>query len=212
MKKENQKNKKRRTSKLILCICILVVIVFMFIFMVYYHRRVDSLPEDVRIRLKSSGILLPSNPNISEIKNAIAFNSKEKSGTAYRTIEATGDFDGDGKDDTISGTDFRFIINLSQNGRKYIHSTWSGESSVGIHDIDNDSHPDAWCYDGGDNVIFIIWGDGKGYFSGKQILAGLPNDQKCSFFDVDNDGDLDLVFQQDDNGIGWMELSPASPK
>jgi len=125
---------------------------------------------------------------------------------------ATGDIDNDGDMDVVitelhhqkNGTSFWCLMN---NGTGFLKKRKCGGSSafgLELADMDGDGDLDALvgAHEYGRSQAFtgIVWNNGKGYFSQK---TALPQHKKkwgtipeVSARDLDNDGDLDIVYSR----------------
>jgi VCBS repeat protein len=110
------------------------------------------------------------------------------------------DADGDGVEDTIGlYSGHELVIESSRRGKTY--GSPSGGTSVGFDDVDADGALDAWCCDPGDGLMRVFYGDGKGRFREKQWILDVWGGATGSFFDVDGDGDLDVVMKVDHKAL-----------
>lgn len=87
----------------------------------------------------------------------------------------------------------------------------SGDTSLGFDDVDGDRIIDAWVCDPGDMVMMIFWGNREMSKYKRQGLGGVPYTAKGAFYDVDGDGDLDVVLKVEQTEgapqFSWIELS-----
>jgi hypothetical protein len=142
------------------------------------------------------------------------------------SVEHKRDVDGDGIEDRIGlESDHSLVISSSHRGREWcagISDSPSGGTSVGFDDVDGDGFLDAWCCDPADSVFRVFYGNGRGKFRKKQQILGVWGYAKGAFFDVDDDGDLDVVFKidhkvfvRDPNRATeyfWIQLAPKRTK
>ena len=114
---------------------------------------------------------------------------------------AVGDVDGDGLEDLYlpqpGGQPNRLLLHQPDGTLKDAsHAAGldllDNSGSALILDLDNDGHEDV-AVTTGSNIV-ICWGDGKGRFPERTVLAGpdAPEITSFSAADPDNDGDLDL--------------------
>jgi hypothetical protein len=125
---------------------------------------------------------------------------------------ATGDIDNDGDMDIVitelhhqkNGTSFWCLMNDGSGFLKKRKCGGSNAFGLELADMDGDGDLDALvgAHEYGGNQAFtgIVWNNGKGYFSQK---TALPQHKKkwgtipeVSGSDLDNDGDLDIVYSR----------------
>jgi hypothetical protein len=125
---------------------------------------------------------------------------------------ATGDIDNDGDMDVVitelnhqkNGTSFWCLMN---NGTGFLKKRKCGGSfafGLELADMDGDGDLDALvgAHEYGRSQAFtgIVWNNGKGYFSQKTALPQHKNTwgtiPEVSASDLDNDGDLDIVYSR----------------
>jgi len=88
---------------------------------------------------------------------------------------------------------------------------YDSPDGLAVYDVDADGDKDIvtsldnWP-DDGDKIVWYS-NNGSGGFSGEQIIASGPDGVRAlQYEDIDNDGDLDLIFAASlDNMIGWLE-------
>lgn len=124
---------------------------------------------------------------------------------AARTM-VTQDFNGDGKDDIVfiqSGPDFppyvpaRNEILLSNQGGYQTHYLNGGASLYhggAAGDFDGDGDVDIVTTPGSQNEILILLNNGDGGFPTVRRLRGLGRIYNIKTWDIDGDGNLDLLF------------------
>lgn len=108
-------------------------------------------------------------------------------------MSATGDLDGDGQPDTVIGIGTKFEVRLTRRRSWSTQLGNSGNASTGILDIDGDHNPDTYRCDCGDGYVVAFYGNGAGKFSTQRFLIDHVNE--ASFFDVNNDGQRDLLYR-----------------
>jgi hypothetical protein len=123
--------------------------------------------------------------------------------------QPAGDFDGNGVPDLywqqdgtnapaawyMGGADGSTVFS-----GKVLRGPQPGWRIVGIGDLDGDRHPDlVWQQDGTNavNVWYMGGVDGNTVFSAKTLSGPLPGWRVVGVADLDNDGHLDLLWQQD---------------
>jgi hypothetical protein len=124
-------------------------------------------------------------------------------------VVSNGDLDGDGVQDTVTGSGITFTVELS-GGNSWSSSFGnSGNCSIAITDIDGDGHLDTYRCDCGDSYVTVFYGDGHGQFS-RQTFA-IHGVQQAAFADMDGDGHKDLVYfaYPEKQQILYYRLVPA---
>ena len=126
----------------------------------------------------------------------------------------SGDFNGDGKKDLVSGTGVIFLGN--GDGTFTLQSTpaFSGivtnsnaTAQLAAGDFNKDGKLDLAA--GSGNSIYIFFGNGDGTFKTGPVYAGIGNQGYLTATDLDGDGNLDLFSGDAENGIfGGDEFTP----
>ena len=128
-----------------------------------------------------------------------------------------GDLDGDGDLDFSVASSYRLIYFLNLDGqgtfgaRQEIEDYLYDAESTKIADIDGDGDNDILFTGDKTDSDYVGWSenlDGAGTFSDIQLITTIINNPKdISVFDMDNDGDLDVVSAAQGNGgvIAWYE-------
>ncbi|WP_296382883.1 T9SS type A sorting domain-containing protein [Winogradskyella sp.] len=128
-----------------------------------------------------------------------------------------GDLDGDGDLDISVASSYRLIYFLNLDGqgtfgaRQQIDDYLFDAQSTKIADIDDDGDNDIVYVGDKTDSDYVGWSenlDGAGTFSDIQLITTIINNPKdISVFDMDNDGDLDVVSAAQGNGgvIAWYE-------
>ena len=93
-----------------------------------------------------------------------------------------------------------FVFDVSDKGVK---SPWNAQkfgdhyslNSLDVGDIDNDGNMDIVTseHKGPDLKTFIYVNDGTGHFREEMIYKGIEMHLGTRLFDLDNDGDLDII-------------------
>jgi hypothetical protein len=126
----------------------------------------------------------------------------------------SGDFNGDGKKDLVSGTGVIFLG--SGDGTFALQSTRvfsdivtnsSAFVQLAAGDFNKDGKLDL--AGGSGNSIYIFLGNGDGTFKPGPVYAGINNQGYLAASDLDGDGNLDLFSGDAENGIyGGDEFTP----
>lgn len=202
--------------------CVLVLFI-LFVLFPFWMPVLAKLHFDERVQSSSSWKLEVDEVQLAEIDALIEEHSREigpvkaGDGTTFQdfvgSVEHECDVDGDDVEDSIrldSGHDLSIFS--SKRGKEWsagISDFPSGGTSVGFDDIDADGALDAWCCDPGDGLMRVFYGDGKGRFRKKQRILGVWGGAKGAFFDVDEDGDLDIVMKVDHEAFQYEPDRPT---
>ncbi|MBC3846167.1 T9SS type A sorting domain-containing protein [Winogradskyella echinorum] len=128
-----------------------------------------------------------------------------------------GDLDGDGDLDISVASSYRllYFLNLDGQGnfgtRQEIEDFYFDSVSTQIADIDGDGDNDIVYTGDKTDTDYVGWSenlDGAGTFSDIKLITTIINNPKdVRVFDIDNDGDLDVVSAAQGNGgvIAWYE-------
>jgi hypothetical protein len=125
----------------------------------------------------------------------------------------TGDLDGDGHVDLVSGSWFDDKVAWYRNdgsgnfgAQQIIADDTDGVRSIRVGDIDGDGRPDVAAASRLDDSLAWFRNLGNGNFAAKQSIAFTGNGPEAiELHDVDGDGDLDLfVARYWDNTISWF--------
>jgi len=204
-----------------------LVVLAVFVFVVFWFLM--DLPPDTRLPRKERisikdppQVLSTSHPEFDAIIHRIQACSRRPEDYG-KTWEQEADMDGDGKPDTLRmpGPD----IHLTLSNRTYRPGT-SAVCATGFDDVDGDGCLDVWWTDPGDVCGCIYWGTGKKDLAGRQSFHFVNESVAAgaAFWDVDKDGDLDIVFRtypqdgEDKNQkpstgqVFWIEVERISAK
>jgi len=197
-----------------------------------------------RVKVVSSKPLEGSVHSLDDIEAVI---KKHSSGTMRRRLGGGGsvidnadqpgeheiihyeeDIDGDDKMDTIQcigGMEVTVNVSGYEDAYRYSISSFpSYATAIGFNDVDGDGLTDLWIADPGDTIMRIYYGNENPDFYRRQHIGGLPcthrDASKAAFYDVDKDGDLDIVIKMVhtdpiDGGVlrteySWIELEPKN--
>lgn len=128
-----------------------------------------------------------------------------------------GDLDGDGDLDISVASSYRLLYFLNLDGQgtfgtnQQIEDFYYDAVSTKIADIDGDGDNDIVYIGDKTDTDYVGWSenlDGAATFSGMQLITTIINNPKdISVFDMDNDGDMDVVSAAQGNGgvIAWYE-------
>lgn len=164
-----------------------------------YNTMAGPIYSDVKIYTAETGVRFEDK---SFSKNVFGM-ADPKGGRGL----AVADVNGDGLDDIYvanyqDGDNLRDILYVQQPDFSFVDETLSrgiendGSFSTLFFDADNDGDADLFrCRVGAANQLFI--NDGSGHFSNegnaRGIGAGADRTSAAAAFDVDNDGDIDLL-------------------
>jgi hypothetical protein len=98
-----------------------------------------------------------------------------------------------------------FVRPITKSGygpARFDHST-----SIGFDDIDGDGILDAWWCDPDDNQMEALWGNEQGKFASEQVISIGDYEVQGAFFDVDEDGDFDIVLKTG----AYVNIRSATP-
>ena len=128
-----------------------------------------------------------------------------------------GDLDGDGDLDISVASSYRLLYFLNLDGQgnfstnQQIEDFYFDAVSTKIADIDGDGDNDIVYIGDKTDSDYVGWSenlDGAATFSNIQLITTIINNPKdISVFDMDNDGDMDVVSAAQGNGgvIAWYE-------
>lgn len=190
-------------------------------FDIYYGEFPSSRAwEDKILASERRSLDLEIHP-ISKIDEVIETHSKwEKKpdvhGDEREVLICQQDIDGDGiLDSFVSGQGFGFHFTVSGNPKAFPRNPLlfpSGDTSLGFDDVDGDGCTDAWYCDPGDMVMVVYWGNNEMTQYRRQGVGAVPYTAKGAFFDVDGDGDLDVVLKVENPETApqysWIKLRP----
>jgi hypothetical protein len=165
---------------------------------------VFCMPVDVRVLLTASPAIIPSSsPLRVRVLQELAEHSHEVAGSGndHRAIIFLKKGNAGHESGSIRGSGILVEVQIG-GGFLLKQSLGNSEiSSVGLDDVDGDGLMDAWWCDSGDNRIVILWGN-RSALDGKQSLSGF-HARRSAFLDLDNDGQLDLVYETQRRGDSY---------
>ncbi|MFW6303711.1 MAG: FG-GAP repeat domain-containing protein [Candidatus Sumerlaeota bacterium] len=127
-------------------------------------------------------------------------------------VRATGDFDGDGREDIIEATEEQLHLELSTLEEDLWQLTHNKRiASVGFDDVNGDGHIDAWWMDASKRYIGVLWGaEDKTYYGCQTFnVYDYVMPESATFIDMDGDGQLDILIEG--QGITEKHNDPETP-
>jgi FG-GAP-like repeat/FG-GAP repeat len=166
--------------------------------------RQDIAVADTRgfvciLRGTGSGSFLASSPRHSPGARCVLAGQQP-------TVLATGDLNGDGRDDLVVGSA------LSTKVAVWLSTPWSvltprdfdvGKTPTGaaIGDFNRDGVPDLAVTKDGSSEVSVLVGTGSGHFSPETVLAGPEFPRELAIADFNEDGEQDLAVADFGGGV-----------